>query len=247
MWFVIVLVMLIHIPAGAQQDAEYFQDEESSGDVIYFEEQGDRVPGLNKRGNIPATQVREWKEDDEFWYANKTFPKEGTPVIKSMPDKSYVPIAKRGWFQTLLWLFIIGGFAGVVFWFLSEKRVGLFNRKNKMFDATMEEEITEDIFSINYQKEIDKALAQENYRFAVRLMFLRVLSKMSGRNIIRYAQDKTNLDYMLELHSTSYYDQFFRIARNYEYSWYGQFEVNKDAFGIIKKDFDQFDKMLYRQ
>ena len=84
-----------------------------------------------------------------------------------------------------------------------------------------EELATEDIFAINYQKEIDKAAQQGNYRLAVRLLFLRILKNLSQKNIIRYTQDKTNLDYLVQLHATRYYSDFFRITRNYEYSWYG--------------------------
>src|SRR5690606_4231613 len=101
-----------------------------------------------------------------------------------------------------------------------------------------DEEMPEDIFAINYQREIDKATAQRNYRLAVRLMFLRLLKSMSERNIIRYQQDKTNLDYLMQLHNTTYYKDFFRITRNYEYSWYGKFDVSEEAYRLIRKDFD---------
>lgn len=239
-------MILLYLPARAQHDEEYYPGEESGVDVNYFEKQDDRVPRLYKRGNIPSTKLKEWKEDEDFWYANKSFPKKDMPSVEPSSGKPYVPIARRAWFQTLLWLFIIGGFAGVLVWFLSEKRVGLFNKKNRPLDGSMEEEQPEDIFSINYQKEIDRAVARENYRFAVRLMFLRLLSKMAERNIIRYSQDKTNMDYLFELQPTNYYGTFFRITRNYEYSWYGQFEVSRDTYGIIKRDFDQFEKMFYR-
>ena len=117
-------------------------------------------------------------------------------------------------------------------------------KKNVKTINAGEDEITEDIFAINYQKEIDKAAAQGNYRLAIRLMFLRLLKNMSEKSIIRYKQDKTNLDYLLELHPTNYYTRFFRITRNYEYSWYGQFNVSEDAYKIIRNDFDQFDKEL---
>lgn len=98
----------------------------------------------------------------------------------------------------------------------------------------------QDIFNINYQLEIDKAIQQKNYRLAIRLMFLRMLKDLSEKKIIQYTQDKTNFDYLMQLHSTRYYDGFFRIARNYEFSWYGQFEVNENAFRIIQGDFNQF-------
>jgi len=138
----------------------------------------------------------------------------------------------------------LGVFAVGLAIYLSGSNVGLFRKKNKTMKEVEEEEITEDIFSINYQKEIDKAAAQGNYRPAIRLMFLRVLKNMSEKNIIRYKQDKTNLDYLMELHPTNHYNGFFSITRSYEYSWYGQFNVSEDAYKIIRKDFDQFEATL---
>ena len=88
------------------------------------------------------------------------------------------------------------------------------------------------------------AAAAGNFRLAIRLMFLRSLKNMSEKNIIRYKQDKTNFDYLVELHPTTYYNNFFKVTRSYEYSWYGQFPVSEDAYRIIRNDFDQFDKAL---
>jgi hypothetical protein len=67
---------------------------------------------------------------------------------------------------------------------------------------------------------------------------------MAEKNIIQYKQDRTNLDYLLQLHPTVYYNNFFRITRNYEYSWYGKFEVREGAYKMIRSDFDQFDHQL---
>ena len=69
--------------------------------------------------------------------------------------------------------------------------------------------MTEDIFAINYQKEIDKACSKGNYRLAIRLMFLRLLKDLSEKNIIQYTQDKTNFDYLIQLHPTRLLQRFF--------------------------------------
>jgi hypothetical protein len=228
----------------AQANEDYQVVEEKQEQDYSFQSREGNEPVLQPR-HIPEARIKEIKDQDAFWYADKIFKKEKEAPEVKIKDP-YVPVSERTWFQTLLWLAIIGGFAGALIWFLSENKVGLFSRKTRAVAEGESEEISEDIFAINYQKEIDKAIQQGNYRLAVRLMFLRLLKNMSDRNIINYKQDKTNLDYLMELQPTSYYSNFFRIARNYEYSWYGQFEVDPDVYTIIKKDFDQFDRMLYK-
>jgi hypothetical protein len=191
---------------------------------------------------LPAPIVKKMLDDDDYWYANAEFKKK---KVKKEENESYVPLGQQSWFQTLLWLLIIGGFAGFITWYLAGSNVSLFRKKAKPIDNEDQDEVeTENIFAINYQKEIDKAARQENYRLAVRLMFLRLLKNLSEKNIIQYNQGKTNLDYLLQLHPTRYYKDFFRITRNYEYSWYGQFEVNEQAYHIIRNDFDNFDRQL---
>jgi hypothetical protein len=143
-----------------------------------------------------------------------------------------------------LWLVIIGGFAGFLMWYLAGSNVGLFRRKSNIMGSEEEETVTGDIFAINYQKEIDKAAQQGNYRLAVRLMFLQLLKNLSEKNIIRYSQERTNMDYLIQLQPTRYYPDFFRITRNYEYSWYGHFTVNEEAYRIIKNDFTNFERQL---
>lgn len=195
-----------------------------------------------KQRTIPDSLVKEMQQDDKFWYANTEIKKEEE---KKKNSSRYVPLGQRRWFQALLWIVIIGVFAGFVMWYLMGNNVGLFRKKIAATTSDDQpDEIPEDIFAINYQKEIDKAIANGNYRLAVRLMFLRLLKQMAEKNVINYKQDRTNLDYLMQLHPTGYYNNFFRITRNYEYSWYGQFAVSEDAYTIIRTDFDQMDKQL---
>lgn len=216
---------------------------------------------------VPADEIKRMKEDEEFWYANTSIPgkkksnenvvpekengkkvqkKSNEPAVKEQrqEETSGSSIGQQSWFQTLIWIIIIGGFAAFLVIYLTGMNVRLFRKKNVKVADQDEELSTEDIFAINYQKEIDKAAVSGNHRLAIRLMFLRLLRNMSDKNIIRYKQDKTNFDYLMELQPTVFYNQFFRITRNYEYSWYGKFQVNEEAYQVIRKDFDQLEKEL---
>jgi hypothetical protein len=192
---------------------------------------------------LPDSLVKKMQEDDDFWYANAILKKEKPKEASG--DSSHIPLGQRSWFKTLLWLVIIGGFGGFIIWWLTGSNVGLFRKRQQIIANREEEEIiTEDIFAINYQKEIDKAAQQGNYRLAVRLMFLRLLKDLSEKNIIQYKQELTNSDYLLQLNPTRYYTDFFRLTRNYEYSWYGLFDVPAEAYSIIKNDFNHFTNQL---
>lgn len=249
-------------------DVDYNSDVTDAGKRKYF----DRMPDTLqvRQRSIPVDEMKRMKDDEEFWYANANIPgkkkanengvpekekesgkkvqkKANEPAVKEQreEERSGSSIGRQSWFQTLIWVIIIGGFAALLIIYLTGMNVRLFRKKNiKVSDQEEEELNTEDIFAINYQREIDKAAMLGNHRLAIRLMFLRLLRNMSDKNIIRYKQDKTNLDYLVELQPTNYYSHFFRITRNYEYSWYGKFQVDEDAYQHIRSDFDQLEKEL---
>lgn len=194
--------------------------------------------------HLPDSVINKMKQDGDFWYASAVFSK-NKEKKDNQKSSEHVPLGERTWFQTLIWLIIIGCFAAFIMIYLKNSNVLLFRKKPKNITSTAEEEMeTDDIFGINYSKEIEKAVNRSNYRFAVRLMFLRLLKQLAEKNIIQYKQDKTNLDYLLQLNRTNYYQDFFRITRNYEYSWYGQFEISPENFSLIKNDFEKFEQRL---
>ncbi len=224
-------------PVDSAEEDDYADEtnEEDTSDHEYFlqKEFTGGLPDTLRFRKLPDNMTKALREDKAFWYANESFK-------KKEKKKGGINFTAHPVFQTLLWLVIIGGFVTFLILYLKNSNAGLFRKSSNIADEESDVE-TNDIFSINYQKEIDKAVGMNNYRLAVRLMFLRLLRNLSDKNIIQYKQDSTNFDYMMQLHSTAMYPDFFRLARNYEYSWYGQFDIDKEKYSIIKDEFENFE------
>lgn len=216
------------------EETEY-DDEDTTEQTFFSERTGLSADSFSFR-KIPDSMIQKMKNDPDFWYADHAFIKK-VPVRKSSSGRKILNV--------ILWMIIIGGFAAFIMWYLANSNVSLFRKRDKAIGFDEEEIETDDIFSINYQKEIDKAVANGNYRFAVRMMYLRLLKNLAEKNIIRYKQERTNFDYLLQLNSTSYYHDFFRVTRNYEYSWYGHFEVDREKYDMIRNDFTNFERKIY--
>jgi len=192
-------------------------------------------PDSTQMRQVPDSIGRRLKAQDEFWYVNYPFQK------KKPESEEGESLFAGPFFQALLWVLIIGGFVAFLIIYLSNGNVGLFRRGNRPIASGGVETVeTDNIFEINYQREIDKAVSNGDYRLAIRLLFLRSLKNLSDRNVIQYKQDRTNFDYLMQLHPTKYYNDFFRITRNYEYAWYGQFEIDSEKYNIIRNDFENF-------
>ena len=269
---IVMLVILFGMPLSGQAQTEEpdttaprvevapVEIVDSSGDVVdevktydtdpvnYFSEieYQDEYPKIHARQARPGA-VQDEKKEKAFWYADlapdgKKPADEENESIDIRPPRTR--LTDQTWFQSILWFIIIGGFATCIGIYLSSNNVGIFRRKNVQMAMDGDGEIPEDIFAINYQQEIEKARQAGNFRLAVRLHYLRMLKLMSERQVIRYTQDKTNFDYMMQLQGGRYYEDFFRITRDYEYSWYGQFPVTEDMYELIRHDFDRMEKEL---
>lgn len=221
--------------AEEEEESEIISTDESGNQQEYFiqkEFTGGFGDSLESYRHIPDTAVSELRKDKAFWYANEVFEKRQA--------KQKRPFTSQPLFQTILWIVIITGFVVFLFMYLANSNISLF-RRSAGFASSEEESEETDIFLIDYQKEINAAVNRADYRLAVRLLFLQLLRNLSERNIIEYKPDNTNMDYLHQLRSTNLYDGFAWLARNYEYSWYGHFEIDKERFDLVKKEFEKIE------
>lgn len=192
---------------------------------------------------IDDSVLNKLRTDEDFWYVNEKPEEE-----KTLPPKKpfLIELGKQEWFHTVLWVLIVSCFVAVIIWFLSVSNVQLFSKKAARVKEEDIKEETEDIFTIDYESRLQKAIAGKDYRLAVRFMYLQTLKSLAEKKLIQYRQERTNSDYVQQLYKTSYYNPFFNLTRSFEYSWYGQFSISENAFGIIKNNFFTFKQMLQK-
>lgn len=251
--------MTAPLPGAAQSDPDTAIYESPAGNEDPAAEEEEEAPAQRfndisssdslrlQQRKLPPGYAEDLRKDGDFWYAGKDFrEKEVRKKKEELPPREYTPFMQRSWVQTLLWIIIIGGFAFAIMWYLMDNNAGLFRRRNRAIarDEAVPDEIPEDIFAIQYQREIEKAVAQGQYRLAIRLHFLQMLKNLSEKQLITYKQDKTNLDYLMEMSARPYYPAFFRLTRHFEYSWYGHFDVAEEVYRQIAGEFRAFENQI---
>jgi len=102
----------------------------------------------------------------------------------------------------------------------------------------------EHIESVDLDKFIRDALARNNYRLAVRYMFLKILRELSFRNLISWHFDKTNRDYYKEIEDPQLKVNFKKVSYLYDHVWYGEFDLDAVGFTNAQLDFDRFTKNM---
>ncbi|PWK76545.1 uncharacterized protein DUF4129 [Mucilaginibacter oryzae] len=105
-------------------------------------------------------------------------------------------------------------------------------------------ESAENIHEISFDAAIDEALANKNYRLAVRLLYLRSLKQLSDRGLINWKIGKTNTAYINELNNTTQREQFTMVTRQFEYVWYGDFPIDGQSYQRINNIFQEFKQSL---
>ena len=98
----------------------------------------------------------------------------------------------------------------------------------------------EDIHAISFENAIKEAIANENYRLAVRLVYLHSLKLLSDKDLVDWKPGKTNTTYLFELKDHPSFSSFNNLTQEFEFAWYGGEEVSKDHYEEIDAAFNEF-------
>lgn len=111
--------------------------------------------------------------------------------------------------------------------------------KQKVADTLTSEE-EEDIDEGDYERLLERAISQQNFRLATRYYYVWLLQKLSQKNYIEYHKEKTNSDYLFELKDKEVRSKFSYLSYIYSYVWYGEFPVDEFKFTTIKEKYQSF-------
>ncbi len=138
--------------------------------------------------------------------------------------------------EALPYLLVLGVLIFLVWLFIKIDITGspLLGRTPAQVVLNDEQEIIE---NRDIQSLIDHALAEDNYRLAVRYYYLLVLQQLSQRHIIEWQAQKTNNEYVYEIKDDGLRTQFSKVTRIYDFIWYGSFVVDGDAFAKAQREF----------
>ena len=207
-------------------------------DSIQYFDQITQQPIFYER-KINDSTIERIKKDEAYWYADQAPGKQ-----KPEPEPKKKSFLANQWVRTLIWIAMLVVFVSVLVWYLAAGNIRVFRKKPVTLKEEHQINYEEDLFTINFQSEINKALDSDNYRLAIRLWFLRTLRQLNNNEIIVYKPTKTNSDYLFQLHGTPYYKSFFKLSRIFDYVWYGKFQLGVEGFNELQKEFIQFNDQL---
>lgn len=150
-------------------------------------------------------------------------------------------------FSVFNWLFIgilIIAVAYLAYTLLNDGSSKLFSSRKNEYLNSHGTITSENIAQVDINALITNAEQTKDYRLAIRYYYLLVLKRLTLENFIKYEEDKTNADYMEAIASQKFSKDFAYTSYIYDYTWYGEFLLNKEQYQMAKNSFVQLIKKI---
>lgn len=146
------------------------------------------------------------------------------------------------WGRLFAYAFLLIGFIVIILMILKVNAYRVFygDAASPIQHHTLDENIHE----MDFERLIQEALARQDHRLGVRLLFLYALKMLSDKNHIHWMQGKTNHDYLNELSSGDIKRGFSELNYFFEYAWYGNFLVTDGVYARVKQTFDEWRRRI---
>lgn len=224
----LVLVLLGAMPAAAQTvrvDTSAVTLREVPADVV----EGFRADPAY-RYDLPVPQVDSWLARALDWIGDNLFGWLNDPRAGDA-------------FEAFIYLLaaVVVGYA--LLRLLRMEAAHVFQRRSAAAPVALET-LDENILEMDFDRLIDEAVAAQQFRRAVRLLYLRTLQHLADAGLIEWQRDKTNHAYIDELRRPALRPALAYLTGLFEYVWYGDFSVDEAAFGRVRHSFNRFDELL---
>lgn len=116
----------------------------------------------------------------------------------------------------------------LVIWFLYKKRPELFMRmRGDRLPYTIQEDT---IYGIDFQSAINTALSRNDFREAIRLLYLQTLKQLSDEGCIHWQPYKTPTEYIYEVKTETLRAPFRKLTNSFLRVRYGNFAATESLF-----------------
>lgn len=198
--------------------------------------------------SMDSTKIKSYLRDKDFRYFED--PESTMTLWERLMEwlkRQFLKLTEYDSYNTawdiFIYLLIALAVVAIVFGIYKSEIKGLFlsNKNKNKLDVS---EYVEDIHTIDYEKMIEEAIANKNFRYAIRLNYLRSLKILSDKEIIYWKIDKTNREFLREIKLNNLKSKFEKITTDFESIWYGGFEIDLSAYMHLQNYYSDFNSTL---
>jgi len=196
---------------------------------------------LPETAYVPADSIASMRNKPEFGYIKnldsllRNFKMDVAENKKDQPpSKSIFDI---GLVKLLIWSLAIFAVLFILYQLFSGQQ-NLFYRNKKL---AVEAEVTDaTIVEASHLVQSQQAAARGDYRQAIRHQYSYILQLMGEKQLIHLQPQKTNDHYLREVRQKPLASDFARLTLQFEYVWYGEFNLNNEQYETIAAGYRKF-------
>lgn len=209
------------------QGKPYSPQQIQSGKAIPKNPKGDKSGTLKSDPNIVKPEPAEFPEVEE-----EEEPQYSTNSSNSSSSYNSNDVSWDGWGTVgIIVLILLGIF--IIYLIITSIKPG---EKTIPFEPLEEDMNPETISKTELELRLEEAEAGGNYKECVRIYFLFAMKELLNRKMLYWKKEKTNMHYIIEMQGKPGVDDFEKIVSNYDIVWYGDYEIDRDAYYDILPD-----------
>lgn len=189
--------------------------------------------------SVPDSVALRLQNDKDFLYANDPSAWE---VNQQDNDPAFLKwlmaVVQSPLLRIFFYLLIAIVLIFVIYQVLIVNNLFIFSRSGKRTTAKNEDEEISDTQDLDAL--INAAVTDQNYRQAIRYLYLKTLRSLQEKNLIKLHAKATNQEYIKQMQRSQGSKEFNLLTRVYEYVWYGGYEPEREQYDTISRNFNDF-------
>lgn len=194
---------------------------------------------------LPKNRLEAYKDDPDFNYDNNQPENEDwITKIKNWINQQMTVISSSKTYSTIIDILYYGLMFIALMLIIrglikADRRGLLFGKINAQEIKMVESE--EDINALDFDQLVASAIDSNNYKLAVRYLYLKSLQKLSENRLIELRNNKTNFQYLSEIKNNQIANIFRNTTSRFEWIWYGNFPVDDI---VMKSSMNEFNELF---
>lgn len=214
------------------------QSESDSGKVSQYKFRADTSHVIQKK--FSSEQTKKLKADPDLNYetpatVGETLWDRFLQFIGDLLASLFKNTTFTGAGKIVIWAVALAVLVYIIMVLLRVNPLTLFLKGADVAGAA--EVFHENIHEMDFEKLIQGATAQKDFRTATRFVFLYALKILSDHHMIDWSAGKTNYEYVNEIQRLDLKDGFADLSTYFEYAWYGNFKVTPEIFDNMQSTF----------
>ncbi len=184
----------------------------------------------------------EWQDKrDDYEYGTETKEKDSNKI--SPPTGSFNMGETAEIIKIMFFVIILAVLIFLIYKFILSNINEKANDEGLVFIDDLSK-VEDNLMRADLEKLLQQMIERGDYRSAIRVQYLQIIQRLSKKKYIKWAKQKTNFDYLLELEEPKLTSDFSKTTLIYESAWFGRQQVTELRFKEMSEYHNQLKSLI---